>query len=143
MIEMLIVVAIISILAGITLETFFTANKTQALEKDTASIKAILERARSLTLSAYVDQPYGVHLQSDRVVLFRGSSYDASTSTNNVEMLNAAVAISAHTLAGGGDDVLFQRLTGKTDNSGTITVSLLSDSSKFFTITINSTGLVE
>lgn len=142
-VEMIVVIAIISIVAAISLQSFISANKAQALEKDAETVKAVFERARSLTLSSYDRQQYGVHIQTDRVVLFNGVAYDPSASTNITEKLSSMTAISSFSIQGGGSNVIFKKLTGKTDNYGTLSISLISDPAKVNVITINATGIVQ
>ena len=50
------------------------------------------------------------------------------------------LAISNISLAGGGATVMFKRLTGATDQSGTVIVSLVADDSQQRVITISATG---
>ena len=142
-IEILVVVVALSFVSTILFTSFFSANSSQALEKDAAIVAAAFERARSLTLSSSQDQRYGVHVEANRVSVFPGDSYDANNPANRVEVLNPLVTISAHEFAGCGDNVVFKRLTGETDNTGTLTVSLIADPSRFFTISILGTGIIE
>lgn len=142
-IEMLVVVAIIAILAVLSYQTFFDTNRMQALEKDRDIVLSTLERARSLTLSSSEDRQYGVHIESDRIVLFPGDSYNAVDPENMAESLNRLVTIASSSIKGGGSDVVFERLTGKTQDSGTIGISLIADPSREHVIIISDTGLVE
>ena len=142
-IEVLVVVVIISILGVITYATFFDTNRLQALEKDRDTIVAMIERARSLTISSSLGRQYGVHLATDRVILFPGSSYDSLNSENKVEMFHTLVSLASTSLVGGGSDVVFERLTGKTSKSGTLSIALKADPSRSYIITIFPTGIVE
>lgn len=143
LIEMLIVITIISILAALSYVTFFDTNRTQALEKDRDLVIATLEQARSLTLASSGARQFGVHIQSDRIVLFPGSSYVSGNSENKTEFLNPLVTIASSSIAGGGTDITFERLTGKTSKTGTIGISLQSDPQKSYVITVSGTGVIE
>ena len=57
--------------------------------------------------------------------------------------LSFKVTIFSISLSGGGADVVFERLTGELDKSVTITITLVSDTSKTRVITIQLTGVVE
>jgi len=46
-------------------------------------------------------------------------------------------------LAGGGVDVIFQRLTGETVQSGTVTMALVASTTRTKTVTIYGTGLFQ
>jgi prepilin-type N-terminal cleavage/methylation domain-containing protein len=142
-IEMLIVMALTVIAATFAYSIFFETNRLQALDKDTVKIISLLERARSLTLSSKGDAQYGVHFESSRAVLFKGLAYSSSDSGNLPENLTSLSNISLWTLQGFGDNIIFDRLTGKTSQYGTIEISLVSDSAVKKTITVHSTGLIE
>jgi len=92
-------------------------------------------------LSAKDSYAYGTHFEFSRIVLFRGATYSSSDTNNKTVLIDGAVEISNISLAGGGQNALFQRLTGKTSQSGTITIRLKSDNSKTKTITIEASGV--
>ena len=99
---------------------------------------------RAVTIkSSFVDSSkYGVHFEASRVVLFKGNTYDAND-PDNEEYLLRGNTLSPITLTGGGSDVVFERLNGKTNQSGTVTISSVSDPSRSKVITIRGTGIVE
>lgn len=140
--EIVIVIAIISMLAALSVVSYSNLNSEQAVQKDAALVLSILNQARSETLSSRNNLQYGVHLASDAVTLFVGDNYSSSTSTNLVYSLNKAVALSV-SLSGGGSDVVFKRLTGETDQSGTVTIALKSSATSTKSLTIYKTGLVQ
>ncbi len=142
-IELIVTVAIFSVAVSAILNSFGQLNQNQVINKNTELVATILREARSLTLASRGGNQYGVHLESSQVVLFRGSVYSSSDPDNIYYPLNALGNISVITLAGGGSDVVFDRLTGDTSQSGTIKLSLLADPSSTRTITISGTGLVE
>jgi prepilin-type N-terminal cleavage/methylation domain-containing protein len=142
-VELLVVIGILSLLSVLTFETFNKLNSTKAIETDALRILLELQEARSLTVSSKNADQYGVHFASSSITLFEGASFVSGSSTNITSKLNRAVIISSTTLSGGGLDVIFQRLTGETSQSGTVTLSLVASSSVSKTITIYKTGLAE
>ncbi len=118
-------------------------NSSKALDTEALRIVSELNMARSLTLSSMYAAQFGIRLASSSVTLFQGASYNAASATNTTSLLNSRVRISNINLSGGGLDVVFQRLTGKTSQSGDVTISLISNASSSKTITIYATGLVE
>ncbi|MEK7574893.1 MAG: type II secretion system protein [Patescibacteria group bacterium] len=143
LIEMLVVLSIGAILLFMVSGAFSKATYREALDKQTAIIISLLEQARSQTLSTKDDQSYGVHFEATKAVIFSGTTYSASAPSNVVELVNPLVRISTITLAGGVSDILFQRLTGETSQSGTITLSLAASSTQTKTITVFATGLTQ
>lgn len=141
--ELLISTAILLLLAALTYQAFQSTNSHKALDTGALKVLTELRNARSLTLSSKHAQPWGVHIASSSVTLFQGGVYDAATTTNVVTALNSFVTISSTILAGGGSDVIFERLTGETAHFGTITLSLIASSTMKRTITVYETGVVE
>lgn len=142
LIEILIIIAIAIIITVGSISVFVNFNKNKALEISTQNITSLLKEARSLTLASKNANVYGVHLQADKAILFEGSNF-SSTSPNNREYnLPSNIKITSINLNGGGNDVLFNRLTGETDQFGTTTTSLLNSSSSK-NIIIENTGIVE
>ncbi|MEK7133665.1 MAG: prepilin-type N-terminal cleavage/methylation domain-containing protein [Patescibacteria group bacterium] len=141
--ELLMVIAILLVLFALTTRTFQGVNSGKAIDTEALRIVTELNEARSLTLSSKYAKPFGVHFDSSSVTLFEGATYSAGSATNTTALLNSLVQVSSIDLAGGGSDVVFQRLTGKTAHSGTITLSLLSNASTSKIITIYATGLVD
>lgn len=143
MVEILVVIAILSILSVMTFQTFWKMNSTKAIETDAFRVLLELQEARSLTVSSKNADQFGVHLATSSVILFEGASFVSGSSTNVTTTLNPAVIVSSTTLAGGGADVIFKRLSGETSQNGTVTLSLVASSTVKKTITIYKTGVVE
>lgn len=143
LLEIMIVIGIMAIISAIILFSFGKLNSDQALDKDVLSVISLLNDARSLTLSSKGGTQYGVHVEGDRVVLYKGATYSPSDPENVVQGLNSMVHISSYVLAGGASDILFKRLTGNTEQSGTLTLSIRNDPSVQKNITIFETGIVE
>ena len=134
-------IAIATIVITIVVFSFSKLNSSQALERTGDLIASVLDEARSLTLSGSEDSQYGVHFEDDQIVLFKGTSYSSGSEDNVVTDLNDFVEIGDIELSGGGDDIIFKRLTGYTDEAGTIEVFVTATPENNLTITISETGL--
>lgn len=143
LVEMLIVLALMGIIALAISGVFSKATSREALEKQTGLVLSLLTQARGLTLSAKNASVYGVHFETTKAVLFTGATYSSSATSNIVETMNSRVQISGISLAGGGSDVVFNRLVGDTSQSGTVTLSLIASSTQTKTITIFGTGVTQ
>jgi len=141
--EIIVVLAVFAVAISAILNSFGQLNQNQVINKNTELVATVLREARSLTLASKGGNQYGVHLESSRAVLFQGSVYNSSGTSNVYYSLNPLGNISVVTLAGGGAEIIFDRLTGDTSQSGTIRLSLADDSSSTRTITVSGTGLVE
>ncbi len=141
-IEILVSVSIIIVLAAIVLSAFINFKFTKSLDRDTELVVEVLRQARNQTLASQNAYAYGVHFETTSIVLFTGTSYDPASSTNKTYSLNSADTILSKSLAGGGSDVIFDRLTGETSENGTITLSSQS-APNTKTVTIYKTGIIE
>ncbi len=142
LIELLIVIGVTVLLCAIILSTLIGFRKNQALEKDTEIVIQLLNQARAQTVSSKGATVYGVHFTAPQVVLFTGSTYVSGSITNQVVDLTSTDTILTISLAGGGSDVIFQRLTGQTSQNGTVVISS-PGISRTKTVTIYKTGVVD
>ena len=142
-IEIMIAVSVIVVLATLSFQVFNVFIKRQALDKDAQKIASMLKEARSATLASRANSVYGVHFVATRTVMFRGTVFIESDSNNRELSLNPRVQITVTNLNGGGSDIIFDRLTGATDQYGSITLSLVASTSITKIISIEETGIVE
>lgn len=143
LIEFLVAVAIIVIVAVLILVPLWRTREANALSISADQVMALIEDARGRTLSAKDDSHWGVHFQTDKAALFKGSTYVQGAADNREIELDERVQISSINLDGGGDDLVFKRLSGETDQDGAVTLSLKSDGSQTKVITIQSSGIAE
>jgi len=143
LLEVIIVLCIITIISSVTLVSLSGVGSKQSLDKSGLLVMSLLEQARSETLASKNSSEYGVHFDANQVVLFKGTVYSAGDSSNIILPLDSKVTLSNITLQGGGSEAVFQRLTGSAYNPGTLRISLISNSSVYKTITINSTGIID
>ncbi|MDO8604745.1 MAG: prepilin-type N-terminal cleavage/methylation domain-containing protein [bacterium] len=143
--EIVTVVAILSILMSVALPSFSGFRNSKILDATSEEILAVLSTASANTLSAKNGDPYGVHFENlsgvSKFVLYRGVTYSSSDVNNVVYMLDSKLEISNISLVGGAVDVLFDPLTGKTTQSGTVIVRVKATPTILRTITINGTGI--
>jgi len=144
-IEIVMVIAILAIVVAVVLPSLTGFRNGQSLKNTTDDIVSLLNQARMQTLSSENSTYYSVHFEMTRAVLFSGGTFSDSNSSNKVITFDNLVIIPANggiNLNGGDVNVNFTRLTGDTNQYGTIIIQLASDSSKQKTITINKTGIV-
>lgn len=139
--EVIVVIAIATAISGILISSFTNLNQANGLEKSANFVTSALAEARSKTLASKNAAVYGVHFASTSVTVFPGSAYVSDASGNIVETFSNIVRIEEVSLAGGGSDVVFDRLTGDTDDFGTVTLVLTASTTQKKTITIFGSGL--
>jgi prepilin-type N-terminal cleavage/methylation domain-containing protein len=141
--EIIVVIAVMSILLAMTVTAFDKLGAMRALDTDTQAIVLELQKARSLTLASKNEKQYGLHFASSSVTLFEGSTYIAGSASSTITYLNPFVSITSLSLTAGASDIVFDRLTGKTSQSGTIVVTLAGKLSATKTIAVYGTGVAE
>lgn len=141
--EILVVVAILGLLVGIILPSVSAFRNQTILSVETENVVSLITKARTDTLSSKNDTVYGVHFESGRAVLFKGSSFSEPDPDNIEVTLDDQLVLTDISLQGGGNNVVFKRLSGATDEHGTIKVTLPGVTNSSSTITIHGTGLVD
>jgi prepilin-type N-terminal cleavage/methylation domain-containing protein len=140
LIEVLVVIAIVLILLAVSIEGFRTFAVGAGGDASARRVLKTLEEAHARTLSSDGDTQYGVHFETDSATLFVGSAYVSGAGGNEVSTLHRA-EISAVSLTGGVDDVVFSRIRGIPSATGTVTITQTGDASIERTIYIYETGL--
>lgn len=138
-IEIMVVLAILAVMAMIVLPSFQTMRSSQVIKAAASDVFSALDRAKSYTLSSIDSSEYGVHFESNKIVIFKGKVYSSTDPLNTEVAIVSPASISEINLTGGAVDLYFNRLNGMPDKTGTITVSIPSISK---IITISATGAV-
>ncbi|HEY4518447.1 MAG TPA: prepilin-type N-terminal cleavage/methylation domain-containing protein [Candidatus Paceibacterota bacterium] len=143
LLEMLIVLVITAVICvgAITSLGRFRANTAlDAAHQDTLTA---LHEARELTLSSKEATVYGVHFQTDKAVRFTGATYDAGATSNVTYLFDPRVRAVSISLSDGVSDVVFKRLTGETNATGTIVVAVYGKDMLRATTTVSSSGIIQ
>ena len=128
--ELLIVLGILVILIAITFPVFRIFQRESDLGNSSEKIINILRVAKNKTLASEEASQYGVHFEADKYVLFKGASYNPLAPENEIHNLPSSIEIYEINLAGGGSEVVFNRLTGATNQFGQVSLRLKEDNSK-------------
>lgn len=139
--EILVVLATVILIFLVVSPQFNKMKELQSVKNATGDIISVLNKAKFSTLASLNSSSYGVHFQSDQIVLFTGTTYSGGASGNEVIYISSPATISNVTLAGSSSssgDVYFNRLSGIPDKSGTVTVTSPNFSK---IVTISGTGV--
>ncbi len=142
LIEVMIAALVVLVIASVVLSAYSRLNSRVVLQSDMAKAAALIYRARSDTLAGRSGAQYGVHFESSKMVYFQGDSYSSSGSANESFPLSKSVTISSISLSGGGSEIIFQRLTGTTADSGSIKFISGGASSASSTLSVSVNGIV-
>lgn len=139
LIEVLIVLAILVLVTSIIAPSFVKLGGGEALDTSVSSIISILNEAKSEAVSSKNASDYGVRILKNQLV-----SFENSYGTNNKTLtISSLVSISTSTGMATNSEVIFSNVSGSSNASGTITVTVLRDPTKKSTITVYSTGAIE
>ncbi len=134
LIELIIVVFLFVLFAGISQVAFFNFQTYGNLNTITVNLVEALRYAKSNAQQVQSDTKWGVKINSSEAVIFSGDSYD----TRNISE-DKTLSLSASISFSGLSEVVFEKVSGNTSNIGNI-VLLLGDQSK--TISINEKGTI-
>jgi prepilin-type N-terminal cleavage/methylation domain-containing protein len=143
LLEVVIVMALMGIVLRIVFSGLYGFRNTSILLAGTEDVVSLMMMARSDALSSKDDSVYGVHFETTQVVLFKGSTYVSGDPNNRPVVLDQRLNATDISLNGGGSDVVFNRLTGKSSQYGTVKIVVVGATTTFKIITIYSTGLVD
>ncbi|MEI6420493.1 MAG: hypothetical protein WCO30_02550 [bacterium] len=134
--ETVVAIAIGLLILGAIIFSIIGFQNKKTLEKNVGSAKVLLEQARAQSVSSKNDLYYGVHLQSDKLVLFSAvstsSAYNPSA-TDNVTLIldSGSVSLDNINLADSGAELvfLFNKITGTAagNNYGSFRLKLLKN----------------
>ena len=134
-IEVMLSLAIIAVLAGISTPIYQSFQVRNDLDIATVTIAQSMRRAQVLSEAVDGDTTWGVDIRSGSITLYKGVSY-AGRDTTFDELFDMPTSITPSGLGG----IVFAKFTGLPQTTGTIT--LTSNANETRTITINSKGTV-
>lgn len=135
LIEVLLSVATVAVLAGISIPIYQTFQVRNDLDIGTTTIAQTLRRAQILSQAVDGDISWGIYIVSGNIILFKGASYAARDTTFD-EIFDVPTSITPS----GVSEIVFAKFTGLPQTIGTIT--LISNINETRTITINTKGMV-
>lgn len=138
-VELLVVMGIIAILAGVSLPVFLNLSQRRDLAGYQRQAIANLAEARDRAQAE--NRPYGLYFQSDRFTLFQGDDYQTA---DDQITTNLPSNISFSTIQLPNSLVIFEPLTGEVrdfdNNNNQVIIS--NDIGESQTLTINQLGVV-
>lgn len=139
LVELVISVAFLLLLVAAATPAYREFTAKYQLDANARDLEQLLRTAQNLSMATRDDDTYGVHLTGGSFTLFKGASYAARDSATFGEIsyaLPGSISLSETVV---GDDVVFGKVDGTTDDVGTVT---LTGRSGTRTITVNEAGLV-
>ncbi len=139
--ELLMVIAILGVLLAVITPSFLNFRRNSILNTETLQMVTIINKARLSSISSKGDMQYGIHFEATKVVLFQGTTYSSTANTNEVYVLDPALSLSPIVINGGGVDIVFQKITGSTNQNATTTLRVIGSTTASSTIVVRPTGV--
>lgn len=135
LIEVLLSVAIIVLLAGLSAPIYQSFQTRNDLDIAATTIAQSLRRSRVLSQAVDGDTTWGLYIQSDNIIVFQGTSF-AERNTGFDEAFDLPGSITPT----GASEIIFDKFTGDPQTTGTVT--LTSSTNETRNITINEKGTI-
>ncbi len=142
LIELLVSIAIFAAIATFSTYIYLSYYINKTLDATAESVHAAFSRAFLDTIGSKNDAQYGVHVAMNGVTVFTGTTYNPAATDNVSYPVSQGVQIATISLNGGVSDVVYQRVTGATDQYGTFLVRSTRDASKYRTVTVHQVGMI-
>lgn len=139
LVEIVVVVCIIAVLIILGFINYRDFEKRVSLSSNANQIISALHLANERTISLSNNLVHGVHFTTSTYTLFASSTYNPADPANEIFNLPADIEISSINV-GGGSNVVFDKVTGRTANSGTIVLRIASDIAETRTVEISPSG---
>lgn len=141
LVELILVMSIIATLIGLITINFVNIHQTASLDSLVQDFVSDIKQQQIKAMAGDTEgsgsaNPYGVHIDTNRYVLFRGSSYSSFDSSNfNVNLpSNMQFILPA-------SDVMFQKIKGEISAASSFTLKDITNGN-VKTITINKYGVI-
>jgi prepilin-type N-terminal cleavage/methylation domain-containing protein len=136
LLEVLLSLALISILAGTTITVYQSFQVKNDLNIAANTLVQTAHRAQTLARAVDSDSVWGVHVQSGaNITLFKGNDYNARD-TEYDELFDLPQTITSSGLS----TIIFSKLTGDPDTTGSFQLHASTGESR--TLTINAKGVI-
>lgn len=133
-IEILVVLGIFGILFSVSTSSYANLRAQNNLSMSVSSVVESIRYAKSKAQAVSLDLNWGVKILENEIVIFSGLDY-ANRNNINDEIFSLPNGLSVSGL----DEIIFEKVTGQTNNIGTIT---LTNSAGTKDINLNSYGTV-
>lgn len=144
--EVIIVLAIFAVLSAVVVGSFVVLQKRSGVDSSAQEFVNALKLAQSKTLASEQSKAYGVYINTSvsphRYIIFRGATYASrETAFDQEYQLPSSIEFFGISL-GGGNEIVFERLTGFSAQSGNVSVRFKTDTSQSKTIYIANNGTI-
>lgn len=136
LLEILLSIALIAAIAGIGTPIYLSLQTRNDLDVTATTIAQSVRRSQILAESGEGDDSWGVRIEADEIILFKGTSYSSRD-----EDFDESFPIAGSIEPSGLSEIVFDKFTGTPSTDGTITLTSTNNETR--DISIYEKGLVE
>lgn len=136
LLEVLLSIAIIAAIAGFSAPVFQVFQIRNDLDITATTIAHSVRRAQILSESGDGDSPWGIKIESDSIILFKGANYSSRD-----EDFDEIFLISGSIEPSDINEIVFEKFSGIPSTDGIITLTSTNNETRI--ITVNERGMVE
>lgn len=135
LLEIVISIGVMTLLITIGTISLMNSRNTKDLVSSAHGVVSVLRLAQSKSLAGEDASTWGVRFDQggSQYIIFRGPTWAGSTSTQS-HILPSSIEISSMGLFGGGQEVVFKKINGETDQFGTVTLRIKSSGDTITTV---------
>lgn len=147
LIEIVFSILLLLVVSGFSFTSYRVWQKKVSLNNAAQEISSGLMRAQQSATAAANNTDWGVHLETDRYIIFSGTFYnelDPDNIIKNLRGIEIQDPNDSFTDGSGGriPDVLFYKFSGQTANTGTVRLITPFDPSVTKTVEVKSSGQI-
>ncbi|TSC55864.1 MAG: Uncharacterized protein G01um101418_553 [Parcubacteria group bacterium Gr01-1014_18] len=142
LIELIITAALVLLMTAVALPPLGKYMVGNSTAESASEMSTFIQTARNRAIHGNFNDSYGVRLLSDRFILFKGAVFSAGESDNRTTLLPPGLEIADVTLAGGGTDIIFTDILGRTSQPGSAKIRVIG-SPDHWLVTVSAEGVVE
>ncbi len=143
LLEIIIIIGIIGLICSVIVISSARQISYYSLEKTSNSVASLLEKGQNRARNSYNGVKHSVRIESSQAVLFEGTSYSAGAATNEILTYDNNINIGETSLNGGGSTITFEKVTGTTNQYGSIRFEVINASTSSSTLRIGETGIIQ
>ncbi len=138
LVEVLVVLGIITTIIAVGAPFYTSYHYRHLLAETTQEIVESIRVAQARAMAGYNGENHGIHFDSNRYVLFSGSSYNPADPNNLTYPISSKLSIS-NVSFNGNTELIFERFTG---NATPGTLYVMASPDDIFVISVSEIGVV-
>ena len=135
LLEVLLSLAILALLAGLSAPVYLNLQSRNDLAVATTTLAQTLRRAQTLAMAVASDSTWGVKVQTGNFTLFKGLGYSARDPS-----FDEIFDLPSNLISSGPSEIIFSKFTGEPQTTGNITLTNVNNENR--TLSVSPKGMI-